>query len=408
MAQTFLEGSRFLMSSRLRRIVQTLQTKLDLEAPLIWLRRVPVVQAFDDELFGRFSGQVFAADVIADDQKAVVYESGQVKIYTNQVPNLKLGRKLSQGILNRLQRMKYGALLPGEDNALQDWENQTAEHLVQGVRIRMQTLALAMITDGASMPAYNRWGLNLGSGTPGSLVGAWGSPTNLRVTIATPWTTDGVTPNASALPITDIQTIANETAPDLYGIRYDRATMSSAAFRFMVGSNEFRDKAQLVLGFQVLSTGQGNPLTTHDQATMLTVAGRLLNMEIELYDSAYPVQGPDGTAARVKYLPQNLVVLTQTANDGDGNIWDMANCPVTESMVADLVGEAPQGLGGNQYGPVGYYTASEHDMNPPGVIAWGTARAFPRRYVPEAAATLVAFSAANSPYRSGQNDPQIT
>jgi hypothetical protein len=71
----FLEGWRFLSSSRFKMIVQTLAGKLDVTQPLIFLNRTPMVNAFDDEVVGRFTGRVLAADIVADDAEAVVYES---------------------------------------------------------------------------------------------------------------------------------------------------------------------------------------------------------------------------------------------------------------------------------------------------------------------------------------------
>ena len=371
-----LEGWRFLSSSRFKMIIQTLSGKLDLTHPLIFLKRTPVVQAFDDEIVGRFTGRVFAADIIADDQEAPVYESGKLELVTNIIPNLKIGQRLSQTILNRMAKMKMGALLPGDNDAMELFMQRMAENLLYGVRIRMNALICAMQLDALN---YNRLGIQV--------QGTWQMPAALKVTAAVPWSLDGVNANPSATPISDILTIANEVAPDNYGIRFDRATMSSRAFRFAVSTTEFANKAKAILGFEA---GQGT-LSTHDTPVMLAMMGRLLNMEVELYDAAFWERNPDGGKSRYKVLPVNKVLLSMKQNDGDGNVMDFANGVVTESMVASLTGNAPAGLGGEQYGPVGYYTGRE-DLNPPDVTAWAVARGFPRKHVPESTGALTVGS----------------
>jgi hypothetical protein len=56
------------------------------------------------------------------------------------------------------------------------------------------------------------------------------------------------TPNVNATPITDILVLANEVTPDTYGIRFNRVTLSSKAFRFILGTTEFANKAKTILG----------------------------------------------------------------------------------------------------------------------------------------------------------------
>jgi hypothetical protein len=369
----FLEGWRFLSSARFKMIIETLAGKLDLTQPLIFLRRTPVVDAFDDEVVGRFTGRVFAADVIADDQEAVVYESGKLELVTNAIPNLKLGQRLGQTTLNRLARMKQGALLPSDNNAMEVFFNNMAQNLIMGVRQRMNALICAMQIDSLT---YNRLGINITGAT-------WGMPALLKVTPSQAWSTDGTTANASATPIDDILIIANQVAPDNYGQRFNRVTMSSKAFRFMVGTTQFANRASLLTGFATTAA----MINTADQPTMQAMMGRLLNMEIELYDGVVWERQEDGSKVRNRVLPANKVILSRTEDDGDGTVMDFANAQVTESMVGSLVGNAPDGLGGEQYGPIGYFTGRD-DLNPPDVTAWGVARGFPRKHVPESSGVL--------------------
>ena len=286
---------------------------------------------------------------------------------------MKLGQRLSQTIINRLNRMQMGALLPSDNDYMEAWNNALAENLIMGVRQRMNMLICAMQCDGLN---YQRLGIQMIGAT-------WGMPSNLKVTSTNQWSVDGINPNASATPISDILVVANEVAPDNYGIRYDRVTMSSKAFRFAVATTEFANKAKIVLGFDA---SQGT-LSTHDQPTMARMMGRLLDMEVELYDGAYWERAPDGTKTRTRVLPANKVLFSQTQDDNDGNVMDFANGIVTESMVGGLTQNVPAGLAREEYGPIGYYT-SRSDLNPPDVTAWAVARGFPRKHVPEATAVL--------------------
>jgi hypothetical protein len=370
----FLEGWRFLSSSRFKMIVQTLAGKLDVTQPLIFLNRTPMVNAFDDEVVGRFTGRVLAADIVADDAEAVVYESAKLELVTTQIPNIKMGQRLGQQILNRLVRMRQGALLPSDNNYMEEWFNRLAANLVMGVRQRLNAMVCAMMLDGWQ---YNRMGINI--------TGSFGAPANLKVTPVQPWSNDGVNANTNATPLDDILVLANQVAPDNYGIRYNRVTMSSKAFRFIVGTTQFANRAALLAGFATTSA----MINQADQPTMQAMLGRLLNMEIELYDAAYNERQEDGSRTRSRVLPANKVLLTDTQNDGDGNVMDVANTVPTEAVVGAATGAepGPPDLAADSYGPIGYFTGNE-SFNPPDITGWAVARAMPRRHVPEAVGVL--------------------
>jgi hypothetical protein len=373
-----LEGWRWLSSSRFKMIIETLAAQLELRAPLLFLQRIPSVNATDDEIVGRFTGRIFAADVIADGQKAVTYEAGKLELQSSALANLKLGQQLDQATLNRLARMRAGALLPTDNNAMDAFQQRLAANLLMGVRMRQNALLCAMLCNLAN---YNRLGISIQNAT-------WGTPAVLLPTVANAWSTDGVTANVNATPITDILVLANEIAPDTYGLRYDRVTMSSKAFRFAVQTTQFANLAKPILGFDFAAAN--SPINLHDQPTLLATMGRILDLEIELYDSTYQEKWPDGTETRTRVLPANKVLLTPKEFDNDGNVWDWANAPVTEAMIAGFTGGAqvPEGLAGEVYGPVGYMTPQDTSLNPPGILAWAVARGWPRKHQPEASACL--------------------
>ncbi|MGH9763687.1 MAG: major capsid protein [Blastocatellia bacterium] len=361
-----LNGQRWLNSLRLKTILFTLAAKLDIQRPLRFLNRTAKVEAFDDELIGRFTGTIYAADILSDDQEAVTYETGKLQLVSYGIPNLKLGQRISQAILNRMSAMQYRSPLVTEVNALEQWEMRLAENLVMGVRQRMNAMICAMQIDSFN---YNRLGLQIS--------GSWGMPADLKVTPATPWT-DPV----NATPISDIQVLRNH-ALDVYGVLYDRMTLSHQAFDYMVSTQEFRNRATALYGFAVIPQA----VNIGDRLQMEEYAGRILNMTIEIDDAVYNERRAGGAFTRIRTLPANTVILSNTGDDNNPSVMDWGNGIVTESLVASLTGNVPAGLAGEQFGPIGYYTARD-DMNPPDVTAWGVARGFPRKHVPEVTAVL--------------------
>jgi hypothetical protein len=81
-------------------------------------------------------------------------------------------------------------------------------------------------------------------------------------------------------------------------------------------------------------------------------------------------------------------LLTSTANDGNSNAYDFANCVVTEGALngfgsSVLGGAIPAGRG-----PIGYATLADPNLNPPGIITWAVARGAPRKHMNQASAVL--------------------
>jgi hypothetical protein len=363
-----LSQMRWLTTARLNRIIGTLAGSLEMERPLIYLQRLPLVPAFNDELVGRFTGKVFAADLIADDQEALVQESMTLDVVTHAAPNIKHGQRLGQKLLDRIRQLESGSMSVSGENALRDWDTRLAENLLLGVRWRMNALACAMMIDSFS---YDRWGVKVSGGT-------WGMPSALKVTVGTAWSTA-----ATATPLSDIFGV-NQVARLTYGIEYDKVTMTTPDFRNMVKTTEFANQATMILGAAFLLTPA--ILQTKNDPKMQELARQVLGMTIELDDFQYNTRNNAGTIASTRALPTGTVLLSRSQDEGDGQVMDMANGVPTEAIAADLIG-GYEGLGGEQYGPVGYYSGRA-DLNPPDVTAWAVAKAFPRKHVPEATAIL--------------------
>lgn len=379
-----LTDSRFLNSANLQEIVEVATSTLERNRPLLYLDRLSLVNANDEELMGRFTGRVIAADIIADGQKAVVYEGGKIELVTTSLPNIKIGQNLNQSTINLLARLDGGNGRTVDADALLDWETRFGENLVQGVRERMNEMACAMMLDSYS---YNRFGIILTGAT-------WGMPANLKVTVSPLWSLDaGVTSNvANAKPIRDILAMDNVDA-DNYGLGpFDRVTMSTTAFSMMTQTTDFLNRASLYVnvGF-ALSAGM---LSVENRSKMVELAGEILSKEIVLDDKTMRLQATTGAQTTSRVLPSNKVLLDRKGNGA--NEWDFGNGIVTESIVAKMLGmptlgENPRMALGGAYGPLGYYTPQTFDLNAPGINGWAVARGFPRKFIPEASAVLTVF-----------------
>lgn len=362
-----IKGNRFLNSTKINLLVRTLADQLEMQANLIFLNRTEVTNANESDILGKYKGQVFAADIIADGAEAVTYETGSFEFTGHTVPNIKIGAALTQGDINRLEQLSRTSTPMGMDiEWFTNWENMTSETLVMGLRQRINTLICWMQLDSAP---YSRMGIDL-SGS------SWGMPSDLKVTSSTPWTTA-----ASATPITDMQLIVTQVGPDSYGEIYDRVTMSFKNFRLMTQTTEFLNRVKGSLRYAFGT----NELNINDTGAMLQLAADIVGVQIEVYDGTYWERSNNGAKTRQRVLPVNKVIFSNRGDDNNRQAMDFANGVVTESVVGSMLGMG--GFTGPSYGPVSYWTASP-DMNPPEVKCWSVMRGWPRKIRETATAVL--------------------
>jgi hypothetical protein len=378
-----LNDQQFLNSARIQTIIETAAAYLERTRPLTFLDRLDMVNATDDELFGRFTSRIIAADIIADGQKAAVYEAGSIQLLNHGLPNVKVGQSINQAQINLLSRMQSGLGRAIEEDAAFDWERTFGENLLAGVRERLNMMAASMMMDNFS---YNRWGIKLDGAS-------WGMPANLKVTPTVLWSLDGgATPNVNATPITNI--FAMDTVDALnYGLGiFDRITMGGATFDFMINSTEFANKVFGLVGAAFIPTSQS--IKTASRVEMVELASKLMQKEILIDDKIFRTVNSDGTLNSTRVLPLNKVILDRKQNGR--REWDMGNGVVTESIVASMLGGVTMGQNpkmdvGGAYGPVAYYTAATPDLNPPGINGWAVSRSFPRKFINECSAVLTVF-----------------
>ena len=370
----------FLGAARVNRIVQGLQDPRLLPQQLVWSRRITRQKASDEEITARFIGTVQIADMIADDARGVTYSMGQFRYETTKIPNIKVGVSLNQAMLNKLGDLLdlYGDKLGGEASqgssgyqVFTNWENRALEMANLGVQQRVEQLCVAMLVDGQGF-SYDRFGIKMTGAT-------WGMFQDLKVTPSVPWATAG-----SATPVDDILAL-KLVASTRYGITYNRITMSTQALRYMVATTEFQNKARMLLAPNVSFTN----ISLNNLTQLKSLAESVLQMTIELYDARYWQQDAAGALTQQPYLPLNLVVLTDSSNDGNSAVWDFAQTVITEGIIGKLApvnvigGGVPFG-----FGPTGYCTAADANLNPPGIVYWAVDRGFPRKFLQQASAVL--------------------
>ncbi len=361
-------GYQILQVARINSIIQALQDIRTLPGRLVFLNRTPVTPAVDAEIMARFIGYIQVADLIADDERAVTYSSGKLSYESTNIPNIKLGMSMTQAMLNQLQSINANGGIQNDGGIFSAMENRTINTLLLGIRQRMEILIIAMQLDALN---YNRLGLVLNGAT-------WGMPADLKVTPTTTWD------QTTATPVNDILT-TRRYASVRYGEQYDRITMSTAAFIYMIGTTEFQNKVRWILPIGAPST----VLPLQDTETMKNLARSVLGMQLELYDERFWSQAPDGTFSNLPGLPINKVILSDSQDDNNPEVMDFASGICTETLVASMVPNNIIGdFAGPQRGPIAYATANDANLNPPGVTYWGVSRGFPRKHRLQATAVL--------------------
>jgi hypothetical protein len=226
------ENLRYLQSARVNTIMDALQDSREMPPELVWSNRIGDVPALDEEIMARFVGRMQIADLIADDQAAVIYQAGKFNFESTAVPNLKHGIGLNQSMLNQLRSL--AGRVDQDMGIFSNYENRTVDSLLTGIRWRKEALFVAMLIDGFS---YDRLGIKMSNVT-------WGMPSDLKITVSITW--DNPT---TATPVSDLLT-AKLVGKTRYGIDFDRVSMPTTDFRYMIATTEYQNKAKQFLPAQ--------------------------------------------------------------------------------------------------------------------------------------------------------------
>jgi len=354
-----------LATQRVNTIMREVRDARELPQNLLLLNRTPITDATDGEMTAYWDGNTSPADIIADGQRALVYSTGAFSLKSDKIPNIKAGEGIDAEMLQLMERIQAGGGFRDDTGVINAYMTRVMERRLRAVRMTMEIMRIGAFLDSLT---WNRGGVQFSI--------SFNKPSDLKVTVSNYWTdaTNGT-------PIADIQTHMAHRR-EQYGENTTRLTMTSADFRYMIATTEFRNKATLYAQM-VLPSAASFPI--QDIGTMQNLAGRILGLTIELHDAKYAFQNADGsTGAFGNYWPAGYVGFSDAASDNDPNATDFGNTTVTESIVAGLTGTnfagagGTGGFGGPVKGPVGYVTLSSFDLNAPGVTAWGVARTMPR------------------------------
>jgi hypothetical protein len=366
-----LTGFRFIeLNQNINTLVKTLQTDMEVSRPYTFLSRLPIVDTENGEVFGTYDGQVFAADVIADDQEAVIVEGGSYQTFrAGQIPKVKLGSRVGEGMIRQLQNLSDSVnITDGDAELITGWENRMALNLVEGIRTRMNVLACAMMLDDVS---YDRLGIKID--------GTWNTPADLKVVLsgADRW----ISGNTAATPLADIREM--QRVARTYGQVYDRITMAGDTFLAVTQTDEFKDNINFLYRFEV--PAGAIPTSTR---TLVELFEQMTGLILELEDSTYRQRAAGGANEIHRVFPEEKVLFSNSADDGNASVMDYSNGTVIESLVAPLANAAiREAVGGEQRGPYAYYNTNP-TLNPPDLVAWAVQAGWPRKHIPEATATF--------------------
>ena len=330
----------------------------------------------------RFYGTLLMADLIADDAKAGVYDQGAFQFESNKVPNYKVGIRFTQAMLNVIMKLeRYGGGDQMDQSMFTDWQTQAMVNAWYGVELRKEQMRIAMLCDNLS---YNRLGIIMNGLT-------WGMYPDLKITTSTTWD------NVAATGLTDIQT-TRRIARIRYGKELNRMTISTAALQYLVGQTQFINQAK-TFGFGMFNGVPSPAIPLQSDGMLKDILTKLITgadadkggggaFTIEIDDRRAWSQDQNGVTTNAPLMPITSVILTNSEDDGNTNVFDFAQDIVTESVVAGLVPGTVVGKMNMGYGPMAYVTATDGQLNAPGMIHWAVDRGFPRRKQLQCSAVL--------------------
>lgn len=364
---------------RINRIVRNLQDELELAKPLTFLNRVPMADVFDNsEILATYTAKIYAADIIMDDSEARIVETGAMDFAagTNVVPNIKLGRSLTQAQLTRLNYLRQGLANVGGDvkDMIVRQEIQMARELVQGVRETMNLLCASMFLDGVT---YDRFGLKIAAG--------FRTPANLKVSLVggRQWTQANL---ATMDAITDLQQV-NVTAQQQYGRTYNTVDMPLALFQLIIQSDAFKNQIRVYRGMLPTEPVDISIYNLNQAQQLFTlISGFNLNLE----DKSIVFKNANGTDTSQRVLPANKVLLSNSADFGNDQVWDFAQGLPDEVTVSRLIANTPD-VGIENPGIAAFYAPNTLTLNPPGITAWAVVKGFPRKHDIHANGVLTVF-----------------
>lgn len=368
-------GYELLSVTRISGVIQTLANVLEAPANMIYLNSTPEVNATDGEILGTYEGHVVSADIINDDQSAVVRAAGRFQLSTSAIPNIKQGSLITQSLLNLLNRINAGGGVRSDGGVIENYLRNEALAKIQAIRIMQNRMIAGMHMDQFD---YEKMGVLYRNVS-------WGMPADLKFVPSIPWTAA----NAGTMtPIADLRTM-RDYAANTYGEEYNRLRLARSLFNNIIGSTEFREDAKLYTAAANTTGTFAAVAVTAKQQLLEQMTGLIL----EISDATYRDEMNDGSIPTKRYVPEHVAILGNTADDNNSTAMDWANAIVNESEVGTVPGTQVVGGGfpAPAYGPVGYATI-RGDLNPPNLTIWAVMRGFPRKKRATATARIDAYT----------------
>ncbi|MBV9849825.1 MAG: hypothetical protein JO250_09155 [Armatimonadetes bacterium] len=359
---------------RIQAIFRELVEENDLPGRRLWSERIPVVDAADDEIMARMSGQVVAADIIETDQAAVVHSAEPIRLTRTEIPKIKHGQLLSETMLLLIMRIEKNMATTGERNFFDDYVANSLRRLLSGVQDRVELLLNQMVTESGA--SYSRYGINMQNVS-------WNTPPTLNLVPTTLHT------SVNATPISDFLSLKQQGS-FLYGEEYDTLTISTQELRNIIATNEYRSLEPL---YRMAGMPANLPVNVSQKNLEYarSIVGNMLTLEVECYDRRTHEEQPDGTRTTTRFMPENKAVLTDSSQWGSSLIWDFANGIVPETIPGMVPGIIGGDFDGEQAGPISFATAANLQGNPPGQVLWAAQRGFPRKHWEAGSAVLTCY-----------------
>ena len=373
------QGLELLQTPRVTAILQELESQIDIPQDLIFLNRAAVRDATDGDILGRFRGDVFISDIIAEDSVALIKGGETYSTQTYSVPKIKHGARINEEMVNLLLRLERGAALDFERLTLRGRITDNLERILLGIRQRLNQILAAMHVGEFN---YSQGGVIMTGVT-------WGQLSDLQFDPAVDWTTANA---ATMTPILDIST-ALRYALEEYGVTFNRITLSMTVLNAILGSDEFVEKAQL---YALTTFPAGTFPLLNELGPQISLLTTILNsggqnLQIVVEDSRYKDQRPDGSTQRARFWPENKVLIDNTSNDNNPAVYYLGRAIVPETVVSSVaeVGGMQGRFAGPQRGPVAWVEAPS--LNPPNILMWGVDKAWPVLVEPEREIVITAY-----------------
>jgi hypothetical protein len=326
---------------------------------MIWLERTPLVEATEDEMFGRWADRIQIADIINDDAEALTYSAGRMEFRSYSVPKIKHGTSLTEGQVRELRKALRSGRAEGTPWA--NLERRIIRNQVLGVRQRMEAICIGGVLGEFH---YDRLGMKIDITFP--------IPADLKMVADPPWTD-----HANAHPVQDCWDLKLQ-ADQRYGNEVSRLSMSTPAFLHMIQCTEFQTKARMYLAPNVSFVN----LNDRDLGNMKTLAQTVLGFTVEFDDRRYWNQHAGGKRTSHRFWPANKVSLTNPAFDGDASVRDFASGELIEPLVLDILDGGGSLDDEPIYGPYSYVDG-DRGVNPATLDFWTAFRGFVRPKIDE-------------------------